>query len=198
MSAAARRHRGAAAIIRVAALSWLAVACASPPLSLYTLEPPDPVSQAASLTTRAAVIEIRRVVIPDYLDTQDILVRDGSSLQRSTRGRWASRLSLGVTRYLTGLLAARRPNALVTDQPQPEAPNDRLFVTISTLDVTSAGVATLEADWTIVPRNPAQPTRLQRARITASGPVATDQDVVTLMRVVLTRLADAIDIGKLQ
>ena len=86
----------------------------------------------------------------------------------------------------------------VTDQPQPEAPNDRIFLTISTFDVTSAGMATLEADWTIVPRNPAKPTRRQRARYTATGPVATDQDVVALMQTVLTQLADAMDIAKLR
>ena len=192
MSASASRPRGVAAAILIVALPLLA-SCASPSLSIYTLEPPNSPSQAAQLTNRALVIEIRRVVIPDSLDTQDILIRDGSTLQRSSNGRWASRLSLGITRYLTGLLAARHPDALVTDQPQPEAPNERIFLTISTFDVTSAGAATLEADWTIVPRNPAQPTRRQRARFTATGPVATDQDVVALMQTVLTQLADAVD-----
>jgi uncharacterized protein len=193
MSAAASRPRRFAAVILTLALPLLAASCASPPLSIYTLEPPNSPSQAAPLTNRAVVIEIRRVVIPDSLDTQDILVRDGSTLQRSTHGRWASRLSLGITRYLTGQLAARHPDALVTDQPQPEAPNERIFLTISTFDVTSGGVATLEADWTIVPRNPTQPTRRQRARFTATGPVATDQDVVALMQTVLTQLANAMD-----
>jgi uncharacterized lipoprotein YmbA len=142
------------------------------------------------------VIEIRRVAVPDYLDTQDILVRDGSTLQRSAHGRWATRLSLGVTRYLTGLLAARHLDALVTDQPQIETPDARIFVTISTLDVTSAGVATLEADWTLVPRDPARPTRRQRARFAVTGSVATDQDVVNLMQAVLTQLADSIVIAR--
>lgn len=185
-------------MVMAVALSLLATSCASPPLSLYTLEPSNPPVLAAPLTNRVMVIEIRRVVIPDYLDTQDILVRDGNTLQRSTHGRWASRLSVGVTRYLTGLLAARRPDALVTDQPQPDAPNDRIFLTISTLDVTSSGVATLEANWTIVPRNPNQPTRRQRARFSATGPVATDQDVVALVEGLLTHLADAIDIAALR
>jgi uncharacterized lipoprotein YmbA len=138
------------------------------------------------------------VVIPDYLDNQDILVRNGNTLQRSSHGRWASRLSIEVTRYLTGLLAARRPNALVTDQPPVAAPNDRIFITISKLDVTSAGLATLQADWSIVPHNPAQPIRSQRATFTANGPVSTDQEVVVLTQAVLTRLADAIDIAHLR
>jgi uncharacterized protein len=176
----------------------LMTACASPPLSLYTLTPSDAPVATVSLSDRTPVIEIRRVVIPDYLDTQDILVRSGNILQRSPHGRWASRLSIEVTRYLTGLLAARRPNALITDQLPAATPNDRIFITISNLDVTSAGLATLEADWTIVPQNPAQAIRRQRAQVTANGPVKTDQDVVILTQAVLTRLADAIDIAHLR
>ncbi len=45
------------------------------------------------------------------------------------------------------------PDALVTDQPQTEAPSYRILINISRLDVTSDGVATLEADWQIVPRD---------------------------------------------
>jgi uncharacterized protein len=198
MSAPAPRHYNIGGVILIVVLSLLVASCASPPLTLYTLEPSDAFPKAAPLTNRAIVIEIRRVAIPDFLDTQDILVRDGNTLQRSTHARWASRLSVGITHYLTNLLAVRRPDALVTDQPQIETPNDRIFVVISTLDVTRAGMATLEADWTIVPRNPNLPTRRRRGRFTASGPVSSDQDVVTLMQTVLTQLADAIDIANVR
>ena len=61
--------------------------------SLYTLEPPDR-RRRQRRWTHAMVIEIRRVIVPDYLDLQDILVRDGSRLERSPRGRWASRFSV--------------------------------------------------------------------------------------------------------
>ena len=186
------RRRSAAAVLAIAG-PLLATACASPSLSLYTLAPPEPRSEGAPLGRHAVVVEVRRVVLPDYLDSQDILVRDGARLDRSPRGRWASRLSVTITHYLTGLLAARRPDALVTDQPQVRTPDDRIFITIGTLDVTRSGTATLEADWTIAPRSPAEPERLQRARFTASGPVATDQEVVTLVQTLLVRLADAIE-----
>ena len=198
MSAAPPRGHDIGGMILIVASVLFAASCASPPLSLYTLESSDTPAQTARFTSKAIVIEIRRVVIPDFLDTQDILVRDGNTLQRSTHGRWASRLSLGITRYLAGLLAARRPDALITDQPQLEAPSYRILVVISTLDVTSPGIATLEADWTIVPRNPTLSTRRRRGRFTASGPVASDQDVVTLLQAVLTQLADAIDISSLR
>ena len=197
MSAPTRRYHRIAAMFLAAAVPLRATSCAPPPLAVYTLDPGAP-SGAPPLGHRAVVIEVSRVAIPDYLDTQDILVRNGNTLQRSAHGRWASRFSVVVTRYLTGLLAASRPTALVTDQPQAEPPNDRILITISALDVTSGGAATLEADWTIVPHNPDQPTRRQRGQFTATGPAATDHDVVVLIQSVLRKLAAAIDIGKLR
>lgn len=193
MIAVKRAHRRSAAVMLAIAGPLLGTACASPPLSLYTLERPEPRSEGAPLGHHAVVIELRRVILPDYLDSQDILVRDGTRLDRSPRGRWASRFSVTITHYLTRLIAAHRPDALVTDQPQVRSPEDRIFITISTFDVTRSGTATLEADWTIVPHNPAEPERLQRARFAVSGPVATDQDVVTLVQTLLVRLADAIE-----
>jgi uncharacterized protein len=189
-------------LTRAALLAWAAASllasCAAPPLTLYTLGGPAIATDAPPLGGRAMVIEIRRVTLPDYLDTQDILVRHGNTLERSSRGRWASRLSLGITDLLTGRLAQRRPDALVTDQPQTEAPSYRVLINISRLDVTAEGVATLEADWQIVPRDPAMPTRRDRAGFSITGPVATDQDVVTLEETLVARLAGAIDITSLR
>jgi uncharacterized protein len=173
------------------ALAGLLAACASPPLTIYTLGTPA-AADAVPISRKSTVIEVRRVAVPDYLDSQDIMVRNGNVLARSTLGRWATRLSLEATYYLTSALAQRHPDALVTDQSAIEPPDDRIFVTISRLDVTSDGVATLDADWQILPHNPAQPIRRGRAQFTSSGPVATDQDVVSLTKAVLSQLADAI------
>jgi uncharacterized lipoprotein YmbA len=191
-------RRRIALLLLASAVAGLAASCAAPPLTLYTLGAPSAATDAPPLGGKAVVIEVRRVSIPDYLDSQDILVRNGNTLARSTLGRWATRLSLEATYLLTGRLAERRQDALVTNDPQVEPPNDRIFVTISRLDVTVSGVATLDADWQIVPRNPAQPIRRGRAQFTSNGPVATDQDVVTLTKAVLMQLADAIDVAGLR
>ncbi len=188
-------RRGALAVI---AVTLLAASCASPPLAMYTLGAPVAGAGAAPLGGKPVVIEVRRVAIPDYLDSQDILVRDGNTLVRSAQGRWATRVSLGVTAYLTGALQLRRPDALVTDQTQVDPPAYRLFITIGTLDVTKDGTATLDADWTIAPRNPALPVQRARGHFTSTGPVATDQDVVNLTLAVLRQLADAIDVNGLR
>ena len=125
-----------------------------------------------------------------------IVVRDGGTLRASRSGRWASRLSLGITDRLTQRLAEQRPAALVTDRPLTETPTYRVLVNIGRLDVSATGVATLDADWLIVPHDPGIPTRRDRGHFSAKGPVATDQDVVTLVGSLLDQLAGAIDIGR--
>jgi uncharacterized lipoprotein YmbA len=187
--------------------------CAAPPLTLYTLGTPSVSTGAAPLNTqvgaaptgkgadaaplgnRPIVIAVARVTIPDELDTEDIVVRDGSTLRRSRLGRWASRLSLGLTDRLTQRLAERRPDAVVTDRPLTDTPAYRILVNIARLDVTTAGVAVLEADWLVVPRDPAAPTVRDRGRFTATEPGDTDQDVATLVGNALDQLARAIAIN---
>ena len=166
------------------AVALLLTSCASPPLTLYTLGT-SPAADTAPLGSHPAIIAIARVTMPDELDTEDLVIRDGSTLHRSTKSRWASRLSLGITDRLTQRLAERRPDALVTDRPLADTPTDRIQVNIGRLDVTTAGTATLDADWMIVPRDPKTPTRRDRGHFTATGPVTTDADVVTLLGKVL-------------
>ena len=170
--------------------------CAAPPLTVYTLGAPPVPTDTAPLAAKPVIVTVARVTIPDELDTTDLVVRDGSALRRSQQGRWASRLSLAITERLTRQLAIRRPDALVTSRPLTETPAYRILVNIGRLDVPSSGGVTLDADWMIVPGDPAAPNRRDRGRFTASGSSATDQDVVTLIGSALDKLADAIEIGR--
>jgi uncharacterized lipoprotein YmbA len=180
--------------MRLVLLCLLLGACAAPSLTVYTLATPPAALGESSLGKAPVVIAVARVTIPDELDTADIVVRDGSTLRRSSLGRWGSRLSVAVTDRLTERLARRDPNALVTDRPLTETPTLRVLVNIGRLDVSSDGVGTLDADWLVVPRDTSRPTRRDRLHVSVTGPVATDQDVVALVGVLLDRLADAIDI----
>ncbi len=180
-------------LVSICLLLAMLAACAAPPLNLYTLDTGS--SGAPQSGEATAVIAVARVTIPDELDTQDIVVRDGPTLRRSSLGRWATRLSLSITDRLTQRLQQRYPNALLTDRPLLETPSERLVVNIARLDVTAAGVVTLDADWIVVPRDPRRPTRRDRLHVSATGSVATDQDVVTLVGVAVDRLAAAINVG---
>jgi hypothetical protein len=171
----------------------LLASCASAPVKLYTLGAPAIAVGAipgAGASTR--VIEVGRVALPDYLDTQDIVVRRGYLIDRSSSGRWASRLSLGVTDLITARLAAQQPSTLVTNQPQVTSSSFRLTVNISRLDVSDDGTAVLDANWTIVPRNQNIPLKHGRITLSEKGAVATDEDVVVLTNRILDRLADRI------
>jgi uncharacterized lipoprotein YmbA len=188
----------------VAGLAFMVLAsCAAPPVTMYRLGMPAPLQTVIPLAPQPVVIAIDRVSLPDDLDTEDIFVRHGSVLQRSHTGRWASRLSLGATALLTEHLAQSRPDALVTDEPQTTTPSGRVIINVSRLDISAgqdaqAGTAVLEADWKIIPGNPAAATLRNRTQITAIGPVGSDAAVVALTTYVLTRLATAIDITRLR
>lgn len=173
-------------------LAVLLAGCAAPPLTLYTLGAPAVAVGAEGGLASAPTLEVRRVALPDYLDTQDIVTRQGSQIDRSATGRWASRLSLGATDLITARLAASHPALFVTDQPQAVPATWRLFVNISRLDVSADSTAALVADWTIVPRDPARPELRDRAAFAVQGPVKTDADVVALTNALLDRLADRI------
>lgn len=171
----------------------LAVAgCAARPLRLYTLNDPAALGSPGHLQPGAPVIEIDRLTLPDYIDTLDILLRHGSVLERSDGARWASRLSILATNLVTARLATRAPGALVTDQWRGAAADYRIMVQVTRLDVTTAGVASLDAYWQIVPRDPRLQTLRDRTQLRLTGPVATDREVVALETELFERLAAAI------
>jgi uncharacterized lipoprotein YmbA len=175
-----------------AALASGLAACAGPPLTLYTLGA-DPAGPAENVTEPRTIVAVQRVSIPDALDTQDILIRDGSTMKRSTSSRWAERLSLGITDLITAELAARNPQALVTDQPQSGPITTRLAINISQLDITTAGTVTLAADWTWIPANPTQPLRRARTRVTLNANTSTDAGTVQAFRTAVAALAVRIE-----
>ncbi|MBB3881430.1 PqiC family protein [Acetobacter oeni] len=180
----------AAALLLSVSLS----ACAGPALQLYTLGGPAtgsaPVQGAVAPGT--PILEIRRASLPDYLDTQDIVVRQGTSIQRSANGRWAERLSDGITDFVAARIGAARPDLFVTDQSLSVPATARLAINITRLDIPTSGTATLEASWSLIPVDASKPEQLQRGTVTASGSAAKDADAVTLADTLVSQLSDRI------
>jgi len=166
--------------------------CASPPIHFYTLGAPAVPGVAPSLSATTHVMAVTRITLPDYLDTQDIVVRDGDQIDRSPNARWASRLSQGATDLLAARLAQSWPSVFVTTQPQSGTPDNRLSVNVSRLDITHDGQGTLEADWAIIPRDEHLPIKHQRAVFTTQGNVSTDTGNAALTRNLLEQLASRI------
>jgi uncharacterized lipoprotein YmbA len=179
----------------------LAGCAAAPPLRVYMLAQ-GPAGSAGAMTAvdpvappGAPVIEIARVSLPDYLDSRDLLVREGDQLQRSSTGRWANRLAPATSDLLTAQLALRRPDTWVTDQPQARTPDYRLLVHISRLDITNTGTGTVEAVWELVPADACEAVIRHRSQFTMSAAVDTDERVARFERALLERLASDIDIS---
>jgi len=170
----------------------LLASCASSPLQFYTLGPTPITQPAPPLTTTTPTLALARITLPDYLDTQDIFLRDDNHLTRSPNGRWASRLSESATTLVTAQLARRWPTTFVTDQPQTRTPTWRLQINISQLDITTTGQATLTADWTLIPQSETQPIYHNRTTLTATAPTRTDAQTATLTTTLLTSLASTI------
>lgn len=179
----------------MACCSLLSLAgCASPPLRLYTLGvPSDANIGEPHLSSRAATIAISRVILPDYLDSQDIITRQGEEILRSARARWATRLSLGVTDLLTNVLSNKRPSELITDQPLADVATMRVQIDISRFDVDTNGVATLDATWAVLPRDPNLPLTRERTHLVATGDVGSAAEVASLMRGLVIRLAERVN-----
>ncbi|WP_338030247.1 PqiC family protein [Gluconacetobacter tumulicola] len=176
-------------------LPALLAACASPPVRFYTLGAPAIATGAVpvgTVTPATPTVAVARVTLPDYLDGQDLIARDGNRIERSATGRWASRLSLGATDLITARLAQSRTDLFVTDQPQILPATWRLAINISRLDIAHDGTASLAADWSIIPHDERQPLLHQRTTLTRQGPATTDDQVATLTQSALDALADQI------
>lgn len=171
-------------------LPVLLAGCASAPVQFYTLSPPA--LEGSLPRADAPVIYMPRIGMPDYLDTQDILLRDGNRLIRSSNGRWASRLSQSATDLIVTRLAQDWPQRMVTGHSPLQTPSSRLDVTIERLDLTRQGQATLVASWTSLPDVEASPVRRGRSGLSVSGSVADDAARAALLQRLFTQLADRI------
>jgi uncharacterized lipoprotein YmbA len=184
----------------VLAASALAVAgCAAPALSLFTLAAPTAGKPQAPLPGKPMVIEVARISLPDEIDSEDMLVRNGPTLIRSSTGRWASRLSLQATDRVTARLAERRPDALVVNRAQAQSPSYRIVINISRLDVLPDGSGVMEADWQIIPSDSAIAALRDRGSFTTrQEPVKGDSLLVAGIGDLLDQLAGAIKISALR
>jgi uncharacterized lipoprotein YmbA len=127
-------------------------ACTSgPPIRTFVLAPAlQAVGPSPMPTSSPGRIVIRRVLVPDYLDTTDIVVREGNNeVKASHTGKWGERLSQGLTHALAADLATRLPsNILVLDSSNTE--DRQLLINVNGLDLWQDGRCVISATWTIV------------------------------------------------
>jgi uncharacterized lipoprotein YmbA len=187
------------------ALIGLAGCSSSPQPSTYVLSAPvDPVAGVRDEAGRP-VVELPTVSLPDYLDSMDILLRDGrNELKPSATGRWGERMSVGITHALEGSLARHLPGVLVVHSALSGQPAQRLLIDVDAFDVQPDGRCVLAARWTIPGQNPGTVALAERGTFVtmAASPAATgskellsDAAIVSAMTAAVDQLADRIAIS---
>jgi uncharacterized lipoprotein YmbA len=120
--------------------------------------PPPAVYILGSVAARVAydrpdagrsVVVVQPVLLPEYLDSTDLLIRRGNQVVASGTGRWGERLSVGVTRALAGALSTRMPHMIVTLVPPIERPALQILVDIETFEPQEDGTVVLVGHWSI-------------------------------------------------
>lgn len=120
-----------------------------PPPAKYVLGA-VPTATATTLSqTGLPVVEVKRIQLPDYLDTTEILERRGNQLVPSPTGRWGERLSIGLSHALTAALAARLPGMVVTATQPVGRPVRQILVDVTAFEATAGHQVILVASWTI-------------------------------------------------
>jgi uncharacterized protein len=122
---------------------------AGPPPAEYVLGSMPAAGATTVLQTGLPVVELKRVQVPDYLDTTDILARRGNQLVPSLTARWGERLSVGMTRALTASLAARLPRMVVAAPSAVERPALQVLVDVTEFESSAGHEIVFAARWSI-------------------------------------------------
>ena len=136
--------------LAVAALVTVLGGCGErPPMRLYVLGDSSWRPGAMRSETGLAIIELRPVSIPDYLDTTDMFRWvGGNEVVPSPTGRWGERLSLGLTDALASALARRLPDRVIATT-SPVSQGRRVFVHMDTIHMDASGLCRVVASWRI-------------------------------------------------
>ena len=181
------------AVLVAAILAMAACSLSGPPPTEYVLGTMPAATPAIVPNTGLPVIEVKRVQLPDYLDTTDILERKGNELIPRATGRWGERLSVGMTRALTASLAARLPRMVVTATPPLERPARQVLVDVAAFEPREDHQVVLVARWTVADNRHVLVT--EQVSLVEAIAGTDDRAVVTAMSRALDKLAERLAAG---
>ena len=137
------------------ALCGLIAGCVSGRVAnIYVLSPPAAgPGTPSSPDAPTAHLELGSVQVPGFLDSTDILVRQGAGeLVPSATGRWGERLSSGIHDALRMALQARLPAGTLVGGSRCETPARYLAISVTGFDVWADGRTVLTASWVLSAR----------------------------------------------
>ncbi|HTV98330.1 MAG TPA: PqiC family protein [Steroidobacteraceae bacterium] len=162
---------------------------------IYTLDGAVDAPAQEGTDAQRPVMQLERVLVPDYLDTTDIVLRLGThEIHESATGRFGERLSLGVTRALRSDLALRLPRYIIALSGYDGTRARQILVNVDAFDVWPTGRCVLVADWSILEADRRTVLSAGRGTFTtaAGGVNPPDGAIVAAMADAVRQLADRI------
>jgi uncharacterized lipoprotein YmbA len=181
-----------AAVFVLTMASTLASCTSNPEQAIYVMPAATSLNAGVRMAQGTPTLQLLPVVLPDYLDTTDLIMRTGQfGIQASRTGRWGERLSKGVTRSLAADLGHCLQASIVSDETAAST-SARIEVTINAFDVTTA-TSVLAASWTVAWQGDARPPASHHGRFSTSvAPPGGDLAVVAAMAETVAALSDGI------
>lgn len=173
----------------------LLVGCSSGPAPrTFVLRTPATATDGVRVESGQPILELKQVSVPDYLDTTDILIRNGrNELIVSPTARWGERLSIGMTHALAGALASRLPAMTVVSTPVQRQTVRLVMVDIDAFDVFPDGRCVVIARWTTETSDRRAPATVERGSVTTRAVDGlSDAAIVAAMVDAIEKLADHI------
>ncbi|WP_424140804.1 PqiC family protein [Roseomonas chloroacetimidivorans] len=191
-----RRTTALGTVLGVCSLALAACGSAGPPPVTYVLGPPEAGTEGSESLTGRPVVEVKPVLLPDYLDVTDILVRRAANMVASSAtGRWGERLSVGVTRALALGLTRRLPDIIVTTTEPTERPARQLLAEVETFEPRADGSVVLVARWRVLDGGGRETLAGERVSLKESMAEPGDAAIVAAMTQAVENLADRVAAG---
>jgi uncharacterized lipoprotein YmbA len=186
--------------VRIQILKWLlplmlvVTGCAgSPPTQIYVLGYPEDPARGMIAQADRPILRLFPVSIPDYLDTRDILIRSGQNqVTASPTGRWAERLSLGMTRALAAALTTRLPDAEIIYNQSVVPPARQILVDVEALEIRPDRECLLTASWTLAGSDGDQVLHRERDNFIQQATDTSDAAIAAAISRTIDQLADKI------
>lgn len=188
------RRRAIATVLAACTL----VSCASvePRPTIYVLGSPASSERKTESLLGRPILEVKPVHLPDYIDVTDILIRRPDNvLDASRTGRWAERLSAGVTRAFAAGLESRLTYMAVTTGNPGERQYCQTVVDVETFERSVEGAVVFAAQWRLLGSDSDGPLVAERVTLAESGVAENDAAIVAAMSRTIDAFAEQVAAG---
>lgn len=184
------------------ALALLLGACGSTPTQVFTLSASGDRAARPAPAGRVPLVHVDRASVADYFDRTQMVTRIGEfRVSVHEFAVWSEPVADLITAAVVDDLARRfgDDRVLRTPRGRTSAPDIRVELDILRFDVDEAGIATLDARWTVQPGEGPAVQRRERILATAGDPKEATSRVVALREALATlsaHVGDAIAAGR--